>query len=51
MNRRKVFLSPAAGQFRESRNQLASDLRAIGCEVIVRSQLQSCRGGIAGRGI
>jgi hypothetical protein len=36
----KVFLSAVTGQFRECRNELASDLRAIGCEVKVQEDFQ-----------
>ena len=34
MTHTKVFLSAASSQFRDCCDQLASDLRAIGCEVI-----------------
>jgi tetratricopeptide (TPR) repeat protein len=36
----KIFLSAVSDQFRECRNALASDLRAIGCEVKVQEDFQ-----------
>jgi tetratricopeptide (TPR) repeat protein len=36
----RVFVSAASGQFKECRDQLASDLRAIGCEVRVQEDFQ-----------
>ena len=36
----KIFLSAVSGQFNECRNALASDLRAIGCDVKVQEDFQ-----------
>ncbi len=36
----KVFLSCVSGQFKACRDALASDLRAIGCEVRVQEDFQ-----------
>jgi hypothetical protein len=36
----KIFLSAVTGQFQECRDALASDLRAIGCEVKVQEDFQ-----------
>jgi tetratricopeptide (TPR) repeat protein len=36
----KIFLSAVSGQFRECRNALASDLRAVGVEVAVQEDFQ-----------
>ena len=36
----KIFLSAVSGQFKECRNALGSDLRAIGCEVKVQEDFQ-----------
>jgi hypothetical protein len=36
----RIFLSAVTGQFKECRNALASDLRAIGCEVKVQEDFQ-----------
>ncbi len=36
----KIFLSAVSGQFKACRNALASDLRAIGCEVKVQEDFQ-----------
>src|SRR4051794_15107786 len=36
----KVFLSAVSGQFRDCRNALASDLRAIGAEVVVQEDFK-----------
>jgi hypothetical protein len=32
----KIFLSAVSGQFKACRDQLASDLRAVGAEVVVQ---------------
>ncbi len=36
----KIFLSAVSGQLKECRDALASDLRAIGCEVKVQEDFQ-----------
>ncbi len=36
----KVFLSAVTAQFKSCRDALASDLRSIGCEVVVQEDLQ-----------
>ena len=36
----KIFLSAVSGQFRDCRQALASDLRAVGAEVIVQEDFQ-----------
>ena len=36
----KIFLSCVSAQFKECRDALASDLRAIGCEVRVQEDFQ-----------
>jgi molybdopterin biosynthesis enzyme len=36
----KVFISTVSSQFKECRDALASDLRAIGCEVKVQEDFQ-----------
>ncbi len=36
----KIFLSAVSGQFRDCRNALASDLRAVGVEVTVQEDFQ-----------
>jgi menaquinone-dependent protoporphyrinogen IX oxidase len=38
--RTKIFLSAVSGQFKECRNALACELRAIGCEVKVQEDFQ-----------
>ena len=42
MSRPKIFLSAVSGQFRDCRNALASDLRAIGAEVVVQEDFRQC---------
>src|SRR4051794_480257 len=36
----KIFLSAVSGQFAKCRNSLASDLRAMGAEVVVQEDFQ-----------
>ncbi|HEX7407738.1 MAG TPA: DUF4062 domain-containing protein [Candidatus Binatia bacterium] len=36
----RIFLSAVSGQFKDCRDALASDLRAIGCEVRVQEDFQ-----------
>ena len=40
MSKPKIFLSAVSGQFRDCRNALASDLRAIGVEVVVQEDFR-----------
>ena len=42
----KVFLSAVSGQFKSCRDALASDLRAIGCEVKVQEDFQQGGGSL-----
>lgn len=40
MTKLRIFLSAVSGQFREARNALASDLRAIGHEAVVQEDFR-----------
>ena len=36
----KIFISCVSAQFKALRDELASDLRAIGCDVVVQEDMQ-----------
>lgn len=40
MNRPKIFISAVSSQLKVSRDALASDLRAIGAQVVVQEDFQ-----------